>query len=203
MILKTLAGVALVVLIMAWMNYVNLAISRTKTRFKDIAVRKVSGAVLSNFLLQFICQSTVINVLAALIGLTIIQVVRVLSDQVFNIYIVSVYDLDIQTLLFFLVTFVIGIIATACYPAWIAFQHTTRQLLTNSIPSRNLLTNGLTTVQYVIALSMIVGIFVMNSQLEFILDKDWGIDKESVVVIESPILGLEENGNQKMVEFAR
>ena len=43
----------------------------------------------------------------------------------------------------------------------------------------------------------------MNSQLEFILNKDWGIDKESLVVIESPIFGLEENGNQKMVEFAR
>ena len=106
LILHTLAGVALVVLIMAWMNYVNLAISRTKTRFKDMAVRKVSGAVLSNFLLQFICQSTVINVLAALIGLTIIQVVRVLFDQVFNIYIVSFYDLDIQTLLFFFAAFV-------------------------------------------------------------------------------------------------
>ena len=204
LILNTLAGVALVVLIMAWMNYINLTVSRTKTRFKDIAVRKVSGAVLSNFLLQFICQSTVINVLGALIGLTIIQIVRVLFDQVFNIYIVSFYDLDFQTLLFFFVTFVIGIIATACYPAWIAFQHTTRQLLTNNIPSRkSLLTTCLTTAQYVIALSLIAGAFVMNSQLEFILDKDWGIDKENLVVIESPILGLEENGNQKMVEFAQ
>jgi len=204
LILNTLGGVALVVLIMGWANYVNLSVSRAKTRFKDIAVRKVSGATLSNFLLQFICQSTVINVLAALIGMTIIQVVRVLFDQVFNIYIVSFYDLDIQTLLFFLATFVIGIIATACYPAWIAFQHTTRQLLTNNIPSRkSLLTTGLTTAQYVIALSLITGVFVMNSQLEFILDKDWGIDKGNLVVIESPILGLEENGNQKMVEFAR
>ena len=142
--------------------------------------------------------------MAALIGLTIIQVVRVLFDQVFNIYIVSFYDLDIRTLLFFFVTFVIGIIATACYPAWIAFQHTTRQLLTNNIPSRkSLLTTCLTTAQYVIALSLIAGVFVMNSQLEFILDKDWGIDKENMVVIESPLLGLEENGNLKMVELAR
>ena len=49
LILNTLAGVAFVVLIMAWMNYINLTVSRTKTRFKDIAVRKVSGAVLSIF----------------------------------------------------------------------------------------------------------------------------------------------------------
>ena len=86
---------------------------------------------------------------------------------------------------------------------WIALRHTTRQLLTNDIPhQKSIVTTFLTTAQYVVALSLITWIFVMNSQLEFILDKDLGIDKENILVVESPVLGLEVNGYQKMVEFA-
>ncbi len=201
--LKILAGVSIVVLIMAWMNYVNLTVSRTKTRFKEIAARKVSGALLPDLFLQFICQSAVINVLAALIGLTIIQLVRLPFDQFLNIHIVSFFDLDNQTILFFLTVFTIGIMATAGYPAWVTLKHSTRQLLTKNVPGRKRITTTIfTTAQYVAALSLIAWIFVMNSQLEFILNKDLGVDKENVIVMNAPVLGLEENGNQKMVSFA-
>ena len=83
-----LATVSLMVLVMAWMNYINLAISRTKVRFKEIAARKVSGAKLMDLITQFIIQSTLVNLLAVLVGLTIIQLIRQPFSDFFDIRII-------------------------------------------------------------------------------------------------------------------
>ena len=201
--LNILAGVSIIVLVMAWMNYVNLTISKTKARFKEIAARKVSGALLPDLFLQFICQSAVLNLLACLIGVTFIQIVRGPFDYFLNIRIIPFSALDSITILFFITILVTGIVATATYPAWVTLRHTTRQLLTKNIPtSKRTVTTILTTFQYVAALTMIAWIFVMQNQLNYILNKDLGIEKENIVVFDSPILGLDENGADKMVSFA-
>ena len=100
--LNILAGVSVVVLMMAWMNYVNLTISRTKARFKEIAARKVSGALLPDLFLQFICQSAVLNLLACVIGLTFIQIVRGPFDYLLNIKTIPFSAIDSGTILFFI-----------------------------------------------------------------------------------------------------
>ena len=202
--LNSLAVVSLVVLVMAWMNYINLTVSKTKTRFKEIAVRKVSGALMLDLFLQFVCQSTLINVLAVLIGLTVIQVVGQPFSFFFNIRVIPLWELPSDALLFLALVLVIGIVVTAAYPAWVSIRHNARQLLTRNVPSQKRITTTIfTTSQYCAALTMIVWILVMHHQMNFILNKDLGIDKDNVVVVNAPILGLEENGNAKMVDFVQ
>jgi putative ABC transport system permease protein len=201
--LKTLAAVSLVVILIAWMNYVNLTFSKTRTRFKEIAARKVSGATFSNLLVQFICQSALINTLAVCVGLTLIQIVRIPFSQLFNIYVVTPTEFDPQTLFFFVALFTCGIIATAIYPAWLTLRQTTRQLLSNSAPVNKRITTTLfTTAQYVAALSLIAWSLVMSDQISFIIKKDLGIQKDDMIVVDSPILGLEHDGLQKITQFA-
>jgi putative ABC transport system permease protein len=201
--LRVLAIVSIVVLMMAWMNYVNLTVSRTRTRFKEIAARKVSGALLRDLFPQFICQSAVTNLLAVLIALTLIQLARNPLLYFFEIPAPSFKDLSIGTILFFVAGLIVGVVATASYPAWLTIRYTARQLLTRDVSShRRATTTIFTTFQYASALTLIAWIFVMNSQLQFILDKDLGIDKENVVIIDAPVIGLGTDGCDRMEEFA-
>nr|PZN48879.1 MAG: hypothetical protein DIU61_17920 [Bacteroidota bacterium] len=105
-------------------------------------------------------------------------------------------------MLFFLFVFATGIIACAIYPTWVATKYTARQLINNKSSTSGLwLTSILTTFQYATALSLIVLILVSHTQLRFILSKELGINKENVVVFEAPVIGLEEDGVQKMIAF--
>jgi putative ABC transport system permease protein len=197
-----LAAVSLVVLLMAWMNYVNLTISRTRKRFTEMAARKVSGAVPVDLFLQFICQSALTNLLGILIAITIVQLVEIPFELFFNIYLVPFSEYGPGMMLFFLFVFATGIIACAIYPTWLATKYTARQLVSNKSSTSGLwLTSILTTFQYATALSLIVLILVSHTQLRFILSKELGINKENVVVFEAPVIGLEEDGVQKMIAF--
>ncbi|HEX5170949.1 MAG TPA: ABC transporter permease [Cyclobacteriaceae bacterium] len=201
--LTVLAAVSLVVLLMAWMNYINLTISRTRNRFKEIAARKVSGAGTADLFVQFISQSAWINLFAVLVAITIIQLVRNPFEVFFNIYIIPFKEHNLNVFLFFALILAAGILICAIYPTWVTAGLTPRQLINDtSVTQRRLLPSVLTTSQYITALVLIVLILVSHTQLSFILSKDIGINRENVIVIEAPVVGLEENGVHKMISFA-
>ena len=200
--LKMLSVVSIVVLLMAWMNYINLTISRTKKRFKEMAARKVSGADSKDLFVQFISQSLITNLLAALVGVTIMQLVKTPFEIFFNIHAIPFNQHGINTLTLFGTVFITGVFICALYPAWVASRFTTRQLIGYNITTeKRLLPSILTTFQYITALVLIILILVSHTQLSFVLSKDLGINKENVVVIEAPVVGLEENGVKKMTSF--
>jgi putative ABC transport system permease protein len=201
--IRILAAVAVVILVMAWLNYVNLTVSRSRSRFKEIATRKVAGALLPDLFIQFVCQSALINVIAALIGTTFAQLVRTPFRTLLNIDVLPINEWSLNTITFFVMIFLSGILLTALYPTYITWKNTTSQLLVKNVPARKrIVTTLFTTVQYVSALSLIAWIFVMNDQLNFILDKDIGIARENVLVVEAPIVGLEENRATKITALA-
>lgn len=64
------------------------------------------------------------------------------------------------------------------------------------------MTNFLTTVQYCAAITLITRVFIAKSQIDFIFQRELGIDKDGIVVIEARSTGLENKGNFKMLQFA-
>lgn len=202
--LKVLATVSIAILLMAWMNYVNLTISQTKTRFKEIAARKVSGALAKDLFIQFAAQATVVNLIAAALGTTLIQLIRQPFFELFRIRVISFAELDDDTLVFFFILFISGILITSFYPAFVAHRFSARQLLGQRIiGQKRFIPSTLTTVQYTIALVLIALIFISSSQLHFILSKELGINKENIVVVEEPLIVLSENISERMVATSR
>ena len=202
--LTVLATVSIAVLIMAWMNYVNLTISQTKSRFKEIAARKVSGALTRDLFVQFVAQATIVNLFAAALGATLIQLVRRPFFELFEVRVIPFNELDRDTLVFFFILLIAGILVTAVYPALVAHRFSARQLLGQKIMNqKRFVPSALTTIQYAVALVLIALIFVSSAQLQFILSKSLGINKENVVVVESPIIGLGGDAHKKMSAFAQ
>ena len=188
--LFTLGFIALSILIMAWVNYVNLSVARITRRFKEIATRKVSGAGTLDIVGQFVTESIVTNGLALVLSLTIVQIIREPVATLFNIYFIAPTSLGSSSALIFLSIVLAGSLVTGLYPAFISMVQKPKELLNNNSPvsGRRTIPSLLTVAQLAAAMIFIMLGFTVFLQLNHILNMDTGIKTEQVVVIESPVV---------------
>lgn len=185
--LLLLQAVSVVILVMAWANYVNLTLSTMRKRMKEIATRKVSGANVYNFLQQFVVESCVLNLLAVALSLTFIQLLRNPAEYFLGIRTTG-FELGAHaTWYLFLLVTVAGILVTGIYPALMSRVHNASHLYSYSrgVERARSLT-VLTTAQYIAALALVIWVFMVSLQLDFILHKNLGFDRERVVIVEAP-----------------
>jgi putative ABC transport system permease protein len=196
--LKTMAWVGITILVMAWLNYINLTIARTARRMKEVATRKISGAGSRDFMRQFMMEALVTNFLAAILALTFLQLLRQPAATLLNVVISDWHNIDTSMALFFLLIFSAGIIITGAYPAIVSraaapvelFQQAKRK-------SKGFLLSTFTTMQYTLAIVLLFCAIVMHHQMNFILNFDMGVDTKNVFMIE-PALIRSQNHAQEL-----
>jgi putative ABC transport system permease protein len=186
-LLITFAIVSVVILGMAWINYVNLWIARNKKREKELATRKINGARGKDFVMQFLTESVLINFLATILALTLLQFVRVPLSTLFNIPVKELWQADGWSLLVFVVAILFSIGLTGLYPAWIARSNNPLSLFrTSHKPSGSLFSSSLIILQYTSAITLIVWSSVVYLELNHVLNKEIGLDRENVMIVEIP-----------------
>jgi putative ABC transport system permease protein len=190
--------VALFVLIIAVINYVNLATARSQSRAKEVGVKKVLGALRHNLFIQFQLESVLLAIVATILGLGILELLRILIAAFFDLQLnFSVWNDPLLIWLIPVLPFFIGALA-GLYPAL---------YLTSFQPARVLkgrasgvkgaaMRNGLVGLQYVISIVFMVVTVVVYNQLEFFRNADIGFNRENVLVIDN----AEKLGNQ-LVSF--
>ena len=195
--LFTLAFIALSVLLMALVNYVNLTVTRTTRRLKEVATRKVSGAGVWDMMKQFITEAAVVNVLALCVAFTLIQLIRGPMSFLFNIQIADFSSLSGLTILIFLAIVLSGILLSGLYPALISIAHHPRALFRISVASsgKKIVPSLLTISQFAAALVFILFGFVVSLQLNHILNLETGIKKDEIIIVDAPIV-KSKNFNQ-------
>ncbi len=185
-ILMALATLSVVVLVMAWANYINLAVSRTTKRMKEFATRKAIGAAALDLIKQLLIESALVNFLALALALSFLQILRQPLAEFFNIHIGNFWITNISTWLFFGSITIGGILLTGIYPALLCLGRDPRVLLMKSA-EKKIVPAALSTIQFTSAIALIAWGFTVFLQLDYILTKDTGLNKEQVIVVESPI----------------
>ena len=181
-----LSGIALMVLIIACINFMNLGLGRSATRLKEVGLRKVLGARRLQLMRQFWGETVFLCVLALVVGLTLAH----LFLPVFNSLAETSLELDYASN-WSTVLALIGLLAfvslvAGSYPAMVlsGFQPVTmfrnRQL---RFGGAGLFGRGLVVVQFGLSVLPVIGTFVMFQQLSYIRTRDLGFDREQVVVI--------------------
>lgn len=188
--LFTLAFIALSVLAMAWVNYINLSVTRTAHRFKEIATRKVSGAGATDMILQFVTESLMTNVLAIALAFTLIQFIRNPFKILFNIQIDEFSSLSLESVIIFFTIIISGILLSGLYPAMISMAHQPRELfnLKSTSSGKRFIPSLLTVSQLAVAVTFILLGFTVSQQLNHVLTMNTGINKNEVVVIDAPVI---------------
>ena len=181
-----LAVVALIILIISSINYINLSVARSPARAREVGIRKVVGVVRSELLRQFLTESVFICALSAIIALFIVNAVLPWFNSLLNTAL-SLGPLANPLVILYLCLFVIAVgVISGIYPAMViaaiepsrilkgTFKHTKKGLL---------LRNGLTTLQFVISIIMISGSILVHQQMRFFRNKNLGFNQNNILVI--------------------
>ncbi len=192
-LLITFTTVSIVLLAMAWINYVNLWIARNKKREKELATRKISGARSKDFMLQFFTESALVNLFALLLAITLLQFARVPFQHLFSIQISELWQLDSRSLFVFALVFVLSIAITGLYPALRARNNHPLSLFRKSAEDGGLFSSGLVITQYTSAIALILWSSVVYFELNHILDQEYGFDRDNVLVVEVSNVRNHEN----------
>lgn len=180
-------SVALFILVIACVNYVNLATARASIRSKEVGVRKSLGALRSQVAGQFVGESVLLSLGAFVIGSAVAMLALPWFNQLFGT------SLDWQSAgaslaWLLLAAGVVGFLA-GLYPAFYLSRFSPVAVLRNQKArggSGSLLRKGLVVGQFAIALVLIIGSLVIYRQLQFTQTKDLGFEGEQVVVVNLP-----------------
>ncbi len=178
--------IALIVLLIACFNFMNLSTARFSIRAKEIGMRKVVGANRKYLVYQFLGESILITFIAAIIAVLIIKI----TIPVFNSYTGGNLSPDLWEnrqlfLTFFVITLFTGIIAGS-YPAWYLSGLHPVSILRGSLTAganRLKVRRILVIIQFSMSVILIVGTIVVYEQLNFMKNKDVGYDSENLITI--------------------
>ncbi|GAB3905303.1 ABC transporter permease [Larkinella knui] len=180
------SAVAFFMLLLASINYMNLATARSAKRSKEVGLRKVMGSLRSALMAQFLTESVLMTVLA----LTASFVLVALLLPFFNT--VSGKEIQFRELLrptFLLIALVIVVFTgfvSGSYPAFYLSSFEPATVLKGSFNSKggSFFRKTLVVVQFAISLIMLICTWIVYEQLNYMRDKDMGYDREQVLTID-------------------
>lgn len=183
-----ISSILILVLLIACINYMNLATSRYTKRGKEAGLRKVAGATNSNLIGQFLCESFAITFSSFIIALFLVYL--------FNPVIVLITGIPLKLELLFTFSTIVGFILliilisliAGSFPALFLSSVNPASSIRDDfklgrIFSVKVFRKALVVFQFFISITLIACAFVIKSQLDFIKNKDLGLNSDQVVVV--------------------
>ena len=187
-----LAGIAFLILLIAWFNYINLSTGNSFKRANEVGVRKVIGASRYNLVVQFLGESFLINAMAFLFAMVLTYMLQPLFNNLIE------KELSIQIItssgswpLLLLLLF-LGCLLSGAYTAFVLSGYKPVQTLKgkiNKTTSGVFLRKSLVVAQFAISIMLVMGTILIYEQLQFMQQKKLGINPAQLLVIRGPQVG--------------
>ena len=179
------SGIALLVLIIACFNFINLATARSASRAREVGIRKVFGSKKNQLIQQFLSESIAVSLISLVLGIALVMTILPLFNNLSGKQFEQTQLLKLPAILGFLGIIIFTGFIAGSFPAFIlsAFQPVVVLRGKFSSASKNSsLRKILVIVQFAISIFMIVGILTMVRQLDYMKNKDLGFKKEQLLV---------------------
>ena len=185
----TLSFVALFILLMAVINFINITIGNSTTRLKEIGVRKVMGGTRQQLIWQFLTESVVMATLSATLALGIYQSAIPFCSKMLGKTLLSLTTLPAQFIAIpLLMALAIGILA-GLYPAFVLSLQPSVDSLKGklkTIKEKIVFRRSLIALQFTTAIVVFVGAIIIDKQISFSFNSGLGYDKEQVITATVP-----------------
>lgn len=183
--LSILAAVAMVVLILASINYTNIATAQSTHRITEVGIRKTMGATRTQMVIQYLGESLLVNAVSMFLAIGLVDLMIPYFSQITGSHIVI--SMTHPTI----VLVVIGAVALTTllgglYPALVLGRYSPIQSLKKaslSLPGRIGLRRVIVVFQFAVCVILVGGSFLIYSQVQHMLTKDLGLSTEHVIVI--------------------
>jgi putative ABC transport system permease protein len=181
--------IGLVTLIIALVNYVNLATARAVNRSREVGVRKVAGARQSQLILQFLSESALTNLTAALLALAFSTMLVPVVNDVAGTRLTAALWLNPGFWLAFSLIILAGTLLAGLYPAFVLSSFKPGSVLkgrTAYVASHLWMRRTLVVVQFAASIVLLTGTATVYSQLDYMRNMDLGLDLDKVITIRAP-----------------
>jgi len=184
--LWTLSLIALFILVMACINFVNLSTVQAVNRSKEIGVRKVLGSSRWDLLWQILGETSLLVIASVLLAIGLAELCLPYIKHVSSITeTISLFSW--QTVIYLTILFIIVTLMAGLYPALVVSGFSPILALKNKINSASVggisLRRSLVVLQFAISQVLIVGTLIAISQMNFIQNANLGLDKEGILVV--------------------
>lgn len=179
-------GIALLIILIAAINFMNLSTAKASRRAKEIGIKKAGGSTRSILIKQFLVESTIISFVSLLVAVAIVKLslpyFNDLLDTKMTLGLLSTWY-TIPALVIF--TIIVGVLAGS-YPAFYLSSISPYKVLRSDsvkISGHGKLRSTLVVFQFAASMILIIGTLIMYRQINYLLDKDLGFDKEQLMVM--------------------
>jgi putative ABC transport system permease protein len=194
-------SIAVLILVIACINFINLATARATDRSKEVGLRKVLGAVRKQLLGQFILESFIYATISSLLAIGLLQLILPAYNRLIGYEMPPYWNNPLFYMLIGAVILIVGLLAGS-YPAMLLSSFSPIESLKGKLKSGKngaFFRKALVVFQFGISVLLIVCITIITSQMNYVKNKDLGFNKE-----QSMIVRLDNNAiSEKKIQFKR
>ncbi|HYK44774.1 MAG TPA: ABC transporter permease [Parafilimonas sp.] len=188
--------IAMLIIVIAWVNYINLATAKSMERAREVGVRKVSGATKQQLVKQFLTESFIVNIVALALALLMVTLLQssfnsLVQHQLSLSYLfekgLNGYDITAA----WIVLILGGIFISGLYPAFVLSSFKPILVLKGKFTTSRkgiVLRKGLVIGQFAITVALIIGSMVVYQQIKFVNAQDLGMNISQMLIVRPPEL---------------
>ncbi len=196
-----LSFIAIIILVIAWINYMNLSLVRTMERLKEMGIRKCMGSSMRQITQLFILEAFVMNVIAFAFAILLTQTAEKYLIEVTGLPVSALLDLKVFALLAGLIG--VGTLLIGFYP-YILLK--TMNIVNILVGNRGKvggvkMRKSMVFVQFMITFILIAGTITVYNQINFMREADLGINIENILVIKSPPGNVTSEDREDVARF--
>jgi len=188
--------IAVLIIIIAWVNYINLSTAKSIERAKEVGVRKVAGATRAQLIRQFLTESFIINSMALVIAMVLVWLLQnsfnnLIQHKLSLSYLftkgLNGYAISIAVI----ALIITGILGSGFYPAFVLSSFKPIMVLKGKFSTSGkgiVLRKALVVGQFAITVTLIIGSFVVYQQIRFLNKQNLGFNLSQILVVKPPVL---------------
>ncbi|MEO6730186.1 MAG: ABC transporter permease, partial [Ferruginibacter sp.] len=199
-----LLGIAFFIVVIAWVNYINLATARAISRAKEVGIRKAIGSQRRQLIFQFLSESAVLNVFAILLALLLVVVAipgsNNLSGQQLSFSLLGKFDFWTGLI----ALFITGVFCSGLYPAFVLSGFKPIEVLKGKMVSTkqgSLLRKSLVAFQFAASLFLLIGTVTVYQQIQYMRKQSLGINIEQTLIVTPPIVKIDSTYFRQITSF--
>ena len=197
-----LAVAALLILVIAWVNFINLSTARAMDRAREVGVRKAIGAGQTQLIGQFIMEGFLYSLVATVVSILLVLVVIKPFQDIVDVHtpLFSFQNLELWS--FFAGIVLVGSLLSSIYPAFVLSSFRPVKVLKGKLYAASIgsgvFRKSLITLQFFTAILLLCGTGAIYYQVNYMKRQSLGMDNEAVLVIHSPRSKI---GSSKRIDF--
>jgi putative ABC transport system permease protein len=190
-----LSGIAIFILLIACINFVNLTVARSVKRAKEIGIRKVIGGNRKQLIMQFLGESFFLCFIAFLLAVILVQLVLPVFNQLSNKTLALYYLFDVKLVSGYIVLLILTGLLAGFYPAMVLSGYNPVQTLYSrfTLAGKNYLQKGLVILQFALASFLIIGTLTIYLQFHYLTNEKLGYDDSNLVIVNLKERGIEHS----------